>query len=361
MPAPSFQELLDPAVHDRIMKSLHHQEGDRVPIWDLIDNRPTYEHFAPGETDPLVASVKVYHGLGIDLCRAYLWPFAAEDEGCVTDDDAGSEWRVSGQSQWRTKRPFRTVEDLAKFEPWEPNEAWLRDQDIPSHMAAREAFAPLTMYVPGGGCGFHAARDHVGFELFAVGLYDARADIERIVECFRNDAVARAKAYAEANLCPMYFIGDDVAYKNKLMFSPKMMRELFIPCLEACCRPLKEAGIQVIFHSDGDVTSLMDDMIEAGIDGINPIEPLAGMDIGHLKRRYGDRLVLVGNVDCSQTLPLGTPEDVREAVRECVRAVSPGGGHFIGSSSEVVPATPLENVLAFYEACREYGRYPIGV
>jgi uroporphyrinogen decarboxylase len=106
---------------------------------------------------------------------------------------------------------------------------------------------------------------------------------------------------------------------------------------------------------------VLDDMIEAGIDGLNPIEPIAGMDIGLLKRRYGKNLILVGNVDCSQVLPLGTVEEVIGAAKECLRLAGHGGGLFIGSSSEIVPATPVENILAFYEACRTWGTYPLRV
>jgi len=125
--------------------------------------------------------------------------------------------------------------------------------------------------------------------------------------------------------------------------------------------PLKNAGIAVIYHSDGDVMKILDDLLDIGIDGLNPIEPLAGMDIGLLKQRYGKNLVLVGNVDCSQVLPLGSREEVVEATQACLRAAAPGGGHFIGSSSEIVPSTPLENILTFYETCRTYGRYPLRI
>jgi len=154
-------------------------------------------------------------------------------------------------------------------------------------------------------------------------------------------------------------IGEDIAYKDRLIFSPRWLRRVFLPTLALLVEPLREAGVKVIFHSDGYLMPILDDLLEVGIAGLNPIEPLAGMDIGYLKRRYGGRLILVGNVDCSRTLPLGTVEDVRRAVRECVLAASRGGGHFIGSSSEITPAVPLENVLAFFEACREFGRYPI--
>lgn len=124
---------------------------------------------------------------------------------------------------------------------------------------------------------------------------------------------------------------------------------------------LIDAGIKVIFHSDGNLWQILDDLLNAGIDGLNPIEPLAGMDLGKLKRRYGKRLVLVGGIDCSVLLPLGTPEQIHNAVKEAIRVAAPGGGFFIGSSSEITPSTPLENVLAFFEACRTHGRYPVQV
>lgn len=115
----------------------------------------------------------------------------------------------------------------------------------------------------------------------------------------------------------------------------------------------------VLFHSDGNLWQIMDDLLDAGIDGLNPLEPLAGMELKPLKKRYGNRLILVGGIDCSQLLPLGTPEEIRQAVQRAMQVAAPGGGLFIGSSSEINPATPLENVLAFYSACHEYGRYPI--
>jgi uroporphyrinogen decarboxylase len=173
------------------------------------------------------------------------------------------------------------------------------------------------------------------------------------------NAVRICRAAAREQLAPLFFIGDDIAYKNGLLFSPKFLRETFLPCLRACCEPLNNAGIKVIYHSDGNLMEIVDDLLEAGIAGLNPIETIAGMDLGVMKKRYGKNLILVGGIDCSQLIPLGTVADIRAAVKEAMRVAAPGGGLFIGSTSEIVPATPLENVVAFYEACREFGRYPI--
>lgn len=351
---------LDPALVDRVEKALLFQEGDRVPIWDYIDNSKIVTHFADEGDDAETAMVKVYHGLGIDMCRGYGEAFETQQEGSLGyNDDGDVSSKVTGQSRWKVKREIQCLEDLRMFEPDVPTREKIYDVIVPEHRRLLERFAPHTMFIPGGGCGFHSCYDLMGLELFSIALYDARADLERILGKIRDACIATAMAFAEAKLGPIYFIGDDIAYKNTTIFSPKLLRELFIPCLEGCIRPCKEAGLQVIYHSDGDVMGILDDMIAAGIDGLNPIEPIAGMDIGLLKQRYRNRLVLVGNLDCSQLLPLGSVEEVREGTRELLRTASPGGGHLIGSSSEITPTTPVENIIAFCETVHEDGRYPI--
>src|ERR1035437_9746060 len=199
------------------------------------------------------------------------------------------------------------------------------------------------MYVPRYGMGFHGTYGTMGLQLFATALYDAHDDIMRIINRMNEGFVMRSRAYAEANVCPFAFIGDDIAYKDRTMVSPAMMDELFFPQLARVCEPLNEAGIKVIYHTDGYVMTIMDKLIEAGIAGINPIEPLAGNDIAEMKRRWGARCIMVGGMDCSQLLPLGSVTDVREGTKAVIEAAGHGGGLFIGSSSEIVPATPAEN------------------
>ena len=345
---PDWQINVDADVEARIMAAANHQEGDRVPIWDYIDNPAVFHHFRrPGE-DPDVTMARVYHELGIDLCRGYAIPQSEEER-----NEALTRWHRPPVT-----RPEQLQEDLK-----EPESSWdeVRAQLIEQYRRQRDLLAPRTMYVPGGGTGFHALYNRVGLLRFCEWMRDHDDLLMAVLDRYSADNARWAAAAAEERLCPVFFIGDDIAFKGRLMFSPDYLRRTFIPALRRVCEPLLSAGVKVIFHSDGDVTEILDDMIEVGIAGLNPIEPLAGMDIGRLKRRYGRRLILVGNVDCSQTLPLGTVEEVREAVRECGRAASAGGGHFIGSSSEITPSTPLENVFAFYEACHEFGRYPISI
>ncbi len=353
--------MLDPIVENRINRSLNHEEGDRVPIWDYLDNRGIVDHICPGWTDYGSAMVKVYHTLGIDLCRGYGASYAESDDGQTHEADGIVHRKVSGRTNWAVHYPISSLEDLKNYKAEPADEDWIRNEWLEWERREIVRFEPYTMYVPGGGCGFHDTFGSMGQEFFSYAIYDDPVNVERILEAKTESAYRFAKAAAEAKLGPIYFIGDDVAYKGATLFSPDYLRRTFIRSLRKCIEPLHAAGIKVIFHSDGYLMEIMDDLVDAGIDGLNPIEPLAGMDIALLKKRYGRNLVLVGNVDCSQVLPLGTVEDVIRATKQCIRDASPGGGHFIGSSSEVVPSTPVENILAFYETCRECGRYPISM
>lgn len=92
---------------------------------------------------------------------------------------------------------------------------------------------------------------------------------------------------------------------------------------------------------------------------LSSLEPVAGMDLATTKRLIGDRMSLVGNVDCEHLLPHGTPEDVRQAVRKCIEDASPGGGYIVSSSNSVHSSCRPENLIAMVEAVKEFGNYPI--
>ena len=98
---------------------------------------------------------------------------------------------------------------------------------------------------------------------------------------------------------------------------------------------------------------------QVGIDGLHAIEPTAGMDIGRLKKEYGQRIALLGNIDCGDVLTHGPPEKIRSEVRRVIREVSPGGGHIFSSSNAIHGGVPLEHLQAMLAAARDFGRYPI--
>jgi len=121
----------------------------------------------------------------------------------------------------------------------------------------------------------------------------------------------------------------------------------------------KAKGVLFIKHTDGNLWPIMDLMVDTGIEGLDPIEPIAGMDIGEVKRRYGDRIALAGNVDCGELLSRGTPEEVVEAVKETIAKAAVGGGHILASSNSIHPAVNPQNYRAMVEAGKRYGQYPL--
>lgn len=357
IPKTYVEDLLEPKVFERIMASAMFEEPDRIPIWDYIDNWRAVKHFAGNENELLKANVKVYHGLRIDLCRGFGMSYEPGTEGSVVTDGV-LERRISGLTLWNNP-PIKDIDGLREYSIDTPS-----SDDVAKYIDTNriycEAFSPYTMWVPGCNVGFDIYYSVTNFTLFSIAKRTMPEEVRRIM-VERNEASFRyARAAARERLSPLFFIGEDIAYKNRLMFPPEYLRKEFIPLLERLCGPLKDAGIITIFHSDGYLPDcIIDDLIEAGVDGLNPVEPLAGMDIAHLKEKYYGKLILVGNLDCSQVLPLSSEEQVVYEAKKLIGMASAGGGHFIGSSSEITPSTPLENIIAFYKTVLQYGRYPI--
>lgn len=154
-------------------------------------------------------------------------------------------------------------------------------------------------------------------------------------------------------------LGDDYADNSGPLMAPELLREFIIPRLKEVIRAIHEEGALAIKHTDGNIWKIIDMLVESGADGLNPIEPSAGMDIGEVKKRYGNRICLVGNIDCGHLLSRGTPEDVRRAVKACLEAAAPGGGFILSSSNSIHSSVRPENYLAMIEAAREFGDYPL--
>ena len=120
---------------------------------------------------------------------------------------------------------------------------------------------------------------------------------------------------------------------------------------------LHDVGFKVIYHSDGNLNRVLEDLVATEIDGLNPIDVQAGMDLRELKERYGKRLVLVGGIDASDLLAHSSPDLVRAATREALAIAAPGAGYILGSTTELNNAIHPENIVAMWETAREYGRY----
>jgi uroporphyrinogen decarboxylase len=345
---------------ERVLATLNHQEPDRVPTWTMVDNSDIYRHFAPdgfdfstliNTEDPFPPAFhglykKTFEALGIDVTFCHLNPFPRE--------------KIEGRTHWR-QTPFKDVSDVVAYEPRIPSYEDLVDGYVKSFREVQKVLEPHTMYIMQGTTAIQY-YNVFGLELFSIAMYEAPEAITRILDAYSEGHRIQAQIYATHRLGPVYQVSCDVGDKNGTLFSPVYLRKEFVPRLKREIEPLKEAGIKVIVHSDGNITGIVDDLVDIGVDGINPLETSASMDLGLMKKRYGKNLVLIGNVDSANILPFGTPRDVEQDVKRCIREGAAGGGYFLDTgAAEIMPDVSVENILSMFDAVKKYGRYPISV
>ena len=157
-------------------------------------------------------------------------------------------------------------------------------------------------------------------------------------------------------------MGDDLGSQRAPFISTAMYRELIKPYHCELVSTIKERTLaRILYHSDGNIYPLLDDLIETGIDVLNPVH-VAARDMGdtaRLKREFGNRLSFCGAIDTQEVLPHGTTDDVRREVRRRIKDLAPGGGYILASVHCIQPDVPPENVCALFEEAFVAGRYPI--
>jgi len=265
-------------------------------------------------------------------------------------------WVRGAERRWAQSTDGAIIRSEADFEafPWPDPDALdygileMAERLLPDHYKVILAVGKI----------FNLAWWLTGFETYAYALVDQPALIERLhakIAAFQARVVERALDHKVVGLV---WHADDIAYRTGLMVSPRVLRQHVFPVYKKLNRMCREQGILTLFHSDGKVDRVIEDVIDAGFDGFNPIEPVA-MDIRALKAQVSGRLGLVGNVDLSYTLTRGTPQEVDAEVRALMRDVAPGGGYALASANSIPEYVPWENFVALHTAWLKYGRYPI--
>ncbi len=195
----------------------------------------------------------------------------------------------------------------------------------------------------------------IGFEAFCVALYENRPLVEAVLDRYTDWAAALAERAGAAGF-DAFVTTDDMAFKSGPFFSPAVFREVVAPRFR---RVAERLTIPWVFHSDGNMAPVADDLVALGVAGLHPNEKGA-MDIRQMKRRYAGRLCLLGNVEMD-LLGRGTPREVAAEVRALLRDVAPGGGYIASSGNSLASFVRPQNVLAMSRAVRRHGRYPIPV
>jgi len=167
---------------------------------------------------------------------------------------------------------------------------------------------------------------------------------------------------AVGNYVQVVVITDDQGTQNSLMISPKMFREFIKPRLKTLIETIKaNANVSVLMHCDGAILPIIEDLIEIGVDILNPIQTVVDgfEDTSSLKEEFGDRICFHGGIDVQQVLPNATPEEIRQEVARRICDLGRGGGYIIAPCHNINVDIPVENTLAMFDAAKELGRYPL--
>jgi len=193
----------------------------------------------------------------------------------------------------------------------------------------------------------------MGMENFSIALFENRDFVEMVLDRYCDWATVVAERVCQLGF-DLFVSTDDMAFKSAPFFSPAVFRVVVLPRYQ---RVTEKISIPWVIHSDGNILPFLDDLMDLGIAGLHPIEKGA-MDIRAMKRRYGNRLCLLGNIDLN-ILGMGTPEQVEAEVYGLIRDVGPGGGYIVTSGNSLAGYLQPENVMALSKAVQKYGRYPI--
>ncbi len=156
--------------------------------------------------------------------------------------------------------------------------------------------------------------------------------------------------------------GEDWAYKSGLLFSPKLWNYFIKNRLKIITDFCHQNNVVYIKHCDGNLNSVIKEFLsEAGIDCYQAIEPRASMDIGYLKKKFGDKVTLWGNVDCAKTLVSGIDDEIISETKEVIKKTAQGGGFIFSSSNSISNSIPPENFLLMRKTLKKYGNYPISI
>lgn len=212
---------------------------------------------------------------------------------------------------------------------------------------------------------FEQAQWLRGPQQFLMDLLANKEFALRLIEKVLEFQLAVMERYMEivGPYVQMVETSDDYGTQVGLLISPALYREMLQPSHRRLVETIKgKTRAKVFLHSCGSISGILEDLIDAGVDVINPVQPLAkDMDSYSLKKRFGDRIVFHGGIDIQHVLPYGSVEDVREEVKHRIRALAPGGGYILAPAHNIQDDVPPENVIAMFEAAHQYGQYPISI
>ena len=342
---------------ERVLAAFEHKEPDRVPSWCGA----SVEFWDKAKRQLGLDDEGLRVRFGDDFRRVfaeYAGPEFELSEGATSRTVFGVERRGMGYGQ-PMSHPLEnaTLREVHDY-PW-PDPAWM---DVSKIKSEAESYNGQYAILGGDWSPFwHDAIDLLGMENLYVKMYREPELVDAVLQHMVDyyGVVSERIFDAAGDAIDVFFIGNDFGSQTGPLLSPELFDRFIKPHLKRLIDLGHAYGLKVQLHCCGGFAPLIPGLIDAGLDGLHSVQPSCrGMDLRTLKAEFGDKIVFNGAIDSHHVLIEGTPETVRARTREVLEVMMPGGGYIAGASHDtILEETPVENVVAMFEAIKEFGAY----
>jgi len=344
---------------ERSIAILNHQNFDRYPYFDILTNDAAIEYYS-GRKLTVENGRQVVHAALENMVDATRWiiMYPQKEEKIITDNGIIEQKRWTA---WHLKKFTLTLDDVVRNLKKEieyfsdpdniQKEADELDNRIEKIVEIRDEFNNVFLfgnYLIKTGLQLYTG---IGLEIFSYLLADEPDVFDRWMNLgikFKVEVIKKAK---RVSAFTAIFDCEDIASKNGPLFSPVIMKKYFYPHLEQLVDAYHKKNVKFIFHTDGNVMPILDQLVSTGIDGLNPLEVVAGMNLKEIRKKHKN-LILIGGIDCSQLLAFGTMQQVRIATQQAMKDAGPW--YFPGSTTELHNNIPLDNIKTMVDTIREF-------
>ncbi len=333
---------------ERVMTALALKQPDRVPFMDFVDTAIKQQVMGPGDIDEAELARKI--GMDAIYFVDYALPtFCKNPSGQTEGAIAGG---LSGETEFIGEGLISTEADLSKIILPDPHEDSFYDPA--KRFLERYHDEDLALYAGLRPFGMFNTIYSMPMMDFAVALRDNRKLIDTMMDMFIewNLVVIEKIQTLGFDFIVAY---NDMAWKEGPLVSPQVFREVFLPKMRIAADAIK---LPWAFHSDGNLTIVMEDLLSLGMNAMNPFEPPC-MNLKTAKEKWGDHICLWGNIDLVNTLPYGTVEEVEAEVKQRIEDAGKGGGYICATANSITNFCKLENVFAMTAAVKKHGVYPL--
>ena len=347
---------------ERVLCALEHKKGDRLPVFDVVNNPQLYEKYLNATVADFKGALaaKLAKKLGMDAVMAISRPYTClippreEFDGENTFTDRFGIHNVVTATSWPLANAVghqRLSEELLSV----IRGAEITDEDVREVREAVEEAGEEIAVFGGVRSAFGFLFILLGMENMTEGLYEEPELLLRVIEAADDFWTRLGLKLIEAG-CTGLYVANDMGMNGSTMIAPRQLREFFFPSLHRQIQTWKAAGGRILFHSCGNVDAVLEDLADMGIDAINNIQVRAGMDLRSAKERLRGRVAIVGNVDATEIMCGRDQSRIASAIKNVIDIAGDDGGLILATDHSFHQGIPMENVTYFIETAKCLGR-----